>query len=1772
MTNLLNIPWLTESIKKCTIKYLIDRYLGHYLYEELDLSQFDLNVFQGIGSFERIPFNVDAINQAVSPYFPLKFLEGFVNQIELNIPWKSLWTESCSIRLDGIKLNCCKMSKCSKQDSDATSILSKSMMTSSMEMAEEILQQESRKYEGLEKFAQLINSIIRRAKLSADNTVIKLIFPKKSEIGQEIELRIDHIKCEEEEITLDNTKNDEKSKQNSYDLVFSDVVTKRITIEGIEVLINNVLVTKIYGKNTFKIRFQNNHVDMEAYLGSYIFAILNVDQINIIQMFLQMMDDNSAAFVSGEDDLPKERMMTEQDYRRIQELLHIEKIPPAKINLMSDSPTNSLKNKSWAMNDLNDDEFMPFDLKDKKKSSNSDEQNAGTLLTLSLKIPGIMLCLISHDDDEQIPQFNEMPMIDNLQTFIGINMFLNDMLHDYSHFRFLASNLCFEMKKNQIQFSCINISSYEYHQGVLNNLLWVRDSKTDVIMPSVRFKRIDQTMTLTLAPTSIRLDPTIIERHPKFFSLFLPANSLDGDKNSNHSNDSNPNWSLNIECDQVEVEFFFPVANLSQERDTYSRLHDEVLNIDFKNIGLQIEPNSGELLCKSVTIDLRIDEKRCRVFHSNSDQRNIKIYYSTLNLLMIDGPFDKDILITEMNSMQESVNFLHSSAINQDQNNDSPFQIKRNVFGEQQNYEQIITPGDCDHCAHYMANNRELTKFYCFISAPYGQLFFENKFIFELIYNRLVNDLILWTPFFKSKKSLDAFSTAMNIGENNESDKICDQTNIKLNQFENSNQQQQNIYFSCKKYGDSDDSMSGSLLSETSYHSVMVNSNIDSKSKNDFFLEIDFESLDITFHSQSKEKHNLFLKNFSFGVVAGQDAESKTIICLTNDNLIYKVADKPLIIKNSYLNLNSGLNLAIEIVRERQDFKRIKLAAQLRNCIFVELALKAFEDLWEFVNVRDEEILGYICPKVAVELHVDVIKSGISFENLKERTALLHFEDIYLTSMVVENTNQTILRFFIEDAMLCFRRNKYSSDDLKNFISVIDSGIIDINIKISKNGQIEWKCSNNEINLKVCYDSLATLCEFLQSLANQNSSSIFSSKDADLQNEKEKCHIDEPNEVPFHTQSSTMRNDDLLADAMFECSDNESQEFVEKNYSNNNEQTDRNCDCDNNKMDESKFLILGVNDVGSGINTTKQPEVRTLIDEPIKIVENYFKITHYNAIPEMSVSTIARYLWDRMSLKINLYAGKDFDDEQDKNFIEKKGVESPIDAISQINLSLKNERSKSEQKVRFHQNSIHWENIDLISTKDPQKIKRCNQNLDNHLSFRSMGGTKREIDTYVVFNLKKIRILFDRFSKDHSMSWMFLLTVEELEIIDKVSVSKINKMLYEYCSETLPRRRYSSMFSIRVNCFRNFQDIEEADLNVSLKPLRINVDQDTLLFLMDFFNKLNEILAGKLNSVDCASNFTSNINENIADNLSNSVSSSNNSDSDAIGDCSENDSIESVTTKKSTIASDAIFIKSFTFWPDVPIRLDYHGKHIDLKQGALPGIALGLAQLNQSELYLKKIVNKHGILGFDRVLLYAIDEWGKDIKRNQLPSILGGFGPMHSFIQLFQGIRDLFWIPIDQYRRDHRIVRGIQKGAYSFSISTTMATLELANRLVSFIQSTAQFAHDVVTPPTLISNQYNQLAPRAQPRDIREGFTTAYAVLREGFSNTVRGMMNNSNLRSNDRVAVISQVVRHIPSTIFDPLIHLTQATSSVLVGMRNQLTPEARKDDQEKYKNANEW
>lgn len=56
------------------------------------------------------------------------------------------------------------------------------------------------------------------------------------------------------------------------------------------------------------------------------------------------------------------------------------------------------------------------------------------------------------------------------------------------------------------------------------------------------------------------------------------------------------------------------------------------------------------------------------------------------------------------------------------------------------------------------------------------------------------------------------------------------------------------------------------------------------------------------------------------------------------------------------------------------------------------------------------------------------------------------------------------------------------------------------------------------------------------------------------------------------------------------------------------------------------------------------------------------------------------------------------------------------------------------------------------------------------------------------------------------------------------------------------------------------------------------------------------------------------------------------------------------------------------------------------------------------------------------------------------------------FFFVVQGIRDLFWLPIEQYQKDGRIVRGLQRGAQSFTARTALAALEITTKIIHLLQ------------------------------------------------------------------------------------------------------------------------
>merc|ERR1719153_1085376 len=283
----------------------------------------------------------------------------------------------------------------------------------------------------------------------------------------------------------------------------------------------------------------------------------------------------------------------------------------------------------------------------------------------------------------------------------------------------------------------------------------------------------------------------------------------------------------------------------------------------------------------------------------------------------------------------------------------------------------------------------------------------------------------------------------------------------------------------------------------------------------------------------------------------------------------------------------------------------------------------------------------------------------------------------------------------------------------------------------------------------------------------------------------------------------------------------------------------------------------------------------------------------------------------------------------------------------------------------------------------------------------------------------------------------------------------------------MTRPRQSSAYMLHIKNLTVRPDptsqLEETSLKVSLQPFRLNIDQDTLFFIIDFANTLvptqseSELRKspspGPGQSIKYSSGMQA-IQIEVPDGAEVFEDAQSSPPKSPPTEAQSTPRSKSSTPGPSTAAPGNIYFKSFVFSPSVPIRVDYVGKYVDLTQGALTGILAGLAQLNASEITLRQLDFKQGILGLDKLLALAVTAWLADIRSTQLPALLGGVGPMHALLQLLLGVRDLILLPIEQYRKDGRIVRGLQRGTTSFTHSTTLSFLDVTNKFLTVIKVT----------------------------------------------------------------------------------------------------------------------
>ncbi|KAH7922102.1 putative peripheral membrane protein [Leucogyrophana mollusca] len=398
----------------------------------------------------------------------------------------------------------------------------------------------------------------------------------------------------------------------------------------------------------------------------------------------------------------------------------------------------------------------------------------------------------------------------------------------------------------------------------------------------------------------------------------------------------------------------------------------------------------------------------------------------------------------------------------------------------------------------------------------------------------------------------------------------------------------------------------------------------------------------------------------------------------------------------------------------------------------------------------------------------------------------------------------------------------------------------------------------------------------------------------------------------------------------------------------------------------------------------------------------------------------------------------------------------------------------------------------------------------------------------------------DHYRPGEAMVSRTLAVVKDLEILDHIKTSTWRKFLTDLRADSRGnvRETDSNMVRVELRTVRPSPShpSEEARLRAKILPLRLYVDQDALDFLKKFFSFKDP---------------------------------------------------ESPASAPADTSSEEIYFQHAEVFP-VDIKLDYKPRRVDyraLREGKTIEL-MNFFHFDGSEMTLRHLT-LHGITGWPRFFDRLNDLWTPDVKATQLVDVISGVSPIRSVVNVGSGVADLVLLPIAQYKKDGRIVRGVQKGTKSFVQSTAMEAIKLGARLATGTQVILEQAEgvlggqfkDSVTAETLqipyeddlTENDDDDLISRyaEQPTGVTEGVQSAYRSLQKNFNSaaqTILAVPMEVYERSGNEGAVRA-VIRAVPIAVLKPMIGASEAVSKTLMGLHNTLDPNVRHENEAKYK-----
>jgi autophagy-related protein 2 len=363
------------------------------------------------------------------------------------------------------------------------------------------------------------------------------------------------------------------------------------------------------------------------------------------------------------------------------------------------------------------------------------------------------------------------------------------------------------------------------------------------------------------------------------------------------------------------------------------------------------------------------------------------------------------------------------------------------------------------------------------------------------------------------------------------------------------------------------------------------------------------------------------------------------------------------------------------------------------------------------------------------------------------------------------------------------------------------------------------------------------------------------------------------------------------------------------------------------------------------------------------------------------------------------------------------------------------------------------------------------------------------------------------------------IRVHDFEIFDHVPTSTWRKFA-TYMQDAGERETGTSMIHIEILNVKPVPELAASEivLKATVLPLRLHVDQDALDFITRFFEFKDE------------------------------------------------------SAPVHTSPGDVPFLQRVEV-NSIQVKLDFKPKRVDyagLRSGHTTEF-MNFLILDEADMVLRHTII-YGISGFDKLGKTLNDIWMPDIKRNQLPGILAGLAPVRSLVNVGDGFRHLVLVPIREYKKDGRIVRGISKGAAAFAKTTGTELVKLGAKVAIGVQTVLQGAEGLLGPggessKTVMDEDDSEEDTKQislyanQPVGVLQGLRGGYAGLQRDLMLARDAIIAipGEVMESGKPGGVLDALRNHAPTVILRPAIGVAKAGGQIFLGATNALDPTNR-------------